>query len=253
MGIGAITTHLDVAQLVLYAFWIFFAGLIYYLSVENHREGYPMDHDSGGVITGWPLPREPKIFKMEDGRELVVPNAPSQQTLNARPIHHWNGAPLEPVGNPLLAGVGPGAWADRQDEPDLDFHGKPRIVPLRSVPDFGVESKDPDPRGMQLIDAANIVTGDVQELWVDTADMLFRYLEVKLADSDRVVLVPMNFCRVNGRNGTVKVHALYAHQFADVPAARHGDTVTSLEEEKIQAYFGAGLLYADEGRAEPLL
>ncbi len=66
MGIGAITTNLDVAQLVLYAFWIFFAGLIYYLAKENHREGYPMDHDSGGTIGGWPVP-SPKIFKLADG------------------------------------------------------------------------------------------------------------------------------------------------------------------------------------------
>ncbi|MFN9102251.1 MAG: photosynthetic reaction center subunit H, partial [Betaproteobacteria bacterium] len=29
MGTGAITGYVDVAQLVLYVFWIFFAGLIY--------------------------------------------------------------------------------------------------------------------------------------------------------------------------------------------------------------------------------
>ena len=33
MGTGAITQNIDIAQLVLYAFWIFFAGLIYYLSL----------------------------------------------------------------------------------------------------------------------------------------------------------------------------------------------------------------------------
>jgi photosynthetic reaction center H subunit len=49
--------------------------------------------------------------------------------------------------------VGPGAWADRFDEPDLDFHGVPRIVPLRTVPAFGVEPKDTDPRGMPLVGA----------------------------------------------------------------------------------------------------
>ena len=37
MGTGAITQYVDVAQLVLWAFWIFFAGLIYYLVRENHR------------------------------------------------------------------------------------------------------------------------------------------------------------------------------------------------------------------------
>jgi photosynthetic reaction center H subunit len=35
--------YVDVAQIVLYMFWAFFAGLIYYLLRENHREGYPMD------------------------------------------------------------------------------------------------------------------------------------------------------------------------------------------------------------------
>ena len=251
MGTGAITTHLDVAQLVLYAFWIFFAGLIYYLAKENHREGYPMDHDSGGTIGGWPVPSEPKIFKLADGREVEVPNALSRQTLNAQPIHGWNGAPLEPTGNPLLAGVGPGAGADRFDEPDLDFLGEPRIIPLRAAPAFGVEPLDTDPRGLQVLAADGLVAGVVNELWVDTSDMLFRYLEVTLSDSDRKVMVPINFTRIS--RGAVKVHALYSHQFADIPAGRHGDTLTSLEEEKIMAYFGAGLLYADDQRAEPLI
>ncbi len=251
MGTGAITTNLDVAQLVLYAFWIFFAGLIYYLAKENHREGYPMDHDSGGTIEGWPVPREPKIFKLSDGREVEVPNALSKQTLNAQPINNWAGAPLEPTGNPLLAGVGPGARADRFDEPDLVFHGEPRIVPLRAVPAFGVEPYDTDPRGLPLVAADGQVAGTVNELWVDTSDMLFRYLEVTLSDSDRKVLVPVPFTRIS--RTAVKVQALYAHQFADIPTGRHGDTVTSLEEEKIMAYFGAGLLYADDKRADPVI
>ena len=41
--VGNITGYVDVAQLLLYAFWIFFAGLIYYLARESHREGYPME------------------------------------------------------------------------------------------------------------------------------------------------------------------------------------------------------------------
>ena len=43
METGAITQYVDLAQLVLYLFWIFFAGLIYYLVRENHREGYPLE------------------------------------------------------------------------------------------------------------------------------------------------------------------------------------------------------------------
>ncbi len=37
--------NLDVAQLVLYAFWFFFAGLIFYLRREDRREGYPLESE----------------------------------------------------------------------------------------------------------------------------------------------------------------------------------------------------------------
>ena len=45
---GAITSHIDVAQVVLYAFWIFFAGLIFYLRREDRREGYPLEYEVTG-------------------------------------------------------------------------------------------------------------------------------------------------------------------------------------------------------------
>ena len=45
MEIGAITSNIDVAQVVLYVFWIFFAGLIFYLRQEDRREGYPLEAD----------------------------------------------------------------------------------------------------------------------------------------------------------------------------------------------------------------
>jgi photosynthetic reaction center H subunit len=45
---------LDVAQISIWLFWIFFFGLVYYLRREDHREGYPMEDDNGGVKTGWP-------------------------------------------------------------------------------------------------------------------------------------------------------------------------------------------------------
>ena len=45
MATGAITQYVDVAQLVLYLFWIFFAGLVYYLTVESKREGFPLETD----------------------------------------------------------------------------------------------------------------------------------------------------------------------------------------------------------------
>jgi len=252
MVTAAITPYIDVAQIVLYVFWAFFAGLIYYLLRENHREGYPMDTDRG-VIEGWPPVPSPKTFKLANGHEVQVPSGKvSPQTLNAQPIHRLSGAPLEPVGNPLLAGVGPGSWADRADVPELDHHDQPKIVPLRTIPEFGVSRKDPDPRGEPVYAADGQQAGVVTDLWLDTSEVLFRYLEVDVQGSGKTVLLPINFARITRKEG-VKVHALYAHQFADVPPTKEANSVTILEEEKIQAYYGAGLLYADETRADPLL
>ncbi|MBL8337961.1 MAG: photosynthetic reaction center subunit H, partial [Rhodoferax sp.] len=42
METGSLTGYIDVAQVTLYVFWVFFAGLVYYLHQENKREGYPL-------------------------------------------------------------------------------------------------------------------------------------------------------------------------------------------------------------------
>ncbi|MFO1330574.1 MAG: photosynthetic reaction center subunit H [Rubrivivax sp.] len=255
MGTGAITQHLDVAQLVLYLFWIFLAALVFYLMRENHREGYPMDTDDGLPADGWPRPPEPKTYKLPGGREVTVPRANDiQPVTNAEKTYRGAASPIEPVGDPLVAGVGPGSWSSlRPDEADCDHKGQPRIVPLSTLPDYGVSERDPDPRGMSVRDLRGDVAGTVVDLWLDRADMLFRYLEleVPVGGGSRRVLLPMTFASVS-RQG-VLVHALMADQFAGVPATRAADRVTLLEEERITAYYGAGTLYAEPGRAEPIL
>ena len=50
---GALTSYIDVAQIVLYAFFVFFAGLIWYLRREDRREGYPLESEA----EGWPRDR----------------------------------------------------------------------------------------------------------------------------------------------------------------------------------------------------
>lgn len=254
METGAITQYVDVAQLVLYAFWFFFFGLIYYLLRENHREGYPLDSGRNPPVQmeGWPPIPSPVTYKLANGHEVQVPG-PIQppEFVQAVPRHRWLGAPLEPTGNPLLAGVGPGAWANRADVAELTLEGAPKIVPLRADAEFGVAAQDDDPRGLTVLGGDGEVAGTVNELWVDRSEMLFRYIEVKLAGSSHTVLLPINFARIGSHD--VQVHAILAHQFADVPAHRTPDQVTMLEEEKIQAYYGAGLLYAEPQRQEPLL
>ncbi len=251
MGTGAITQNIDVAQLVLYAFWLFFAGLCYYLVRENHREGYPMETDNGVKVTGFPIP-EPKTYLLGHGHEVQAPryNAPESNS-GSEPAHRWAGAPRVPVGDPLLAGVGPGSWANRADRPDVNFEGAQKILPLRIAPDYAVQRGDTDPRGLPVVGADGVVAGTVVDLWVDIAESLFRYAEIELAAGGRRVLLPMNFARV--RRNEVAVGALLGGQFGNVPGLRQPDVVTLLEEEKISAYYGGGLLYAEAGRAEPLL
>lgn len=48
--VGNITGYVDLAQILLYVFWIFFAGLIYYLVQEGHREGYPLSPAAAAAL-----------------------------------------------------------------------------------------------------------------------------------------------------------------------------------------------------------
>jgi photosynthetic reaction center H subunit len=255
MQTGAITGYIDVAQLALYAFWIFFAGLIYYLHRENKREGYPLESDRSAHITvqGWPPVPAPKSFHLADGRviQAPAPQRDAQPPLAAEPAGNFPGAPLRPTGNPMLDGVGPGAYALRADVPDTTVDGTPRIVPLHADGQFAVAGQDGDPRGLPVVGADGQVGGKVTDLWVDRAEMLFRYLEVEVADGARRVLLPINFARIGDRR--INVKSILGAQFAQVPPTRSADQVTMLEEERIMAYYGAGTLYATPARQEPLL
>lgn len=253
MGTGAITQYIDVAQLTLYLFWLFFAGVIYYLVRENHREGYPMDVDGNAVVTGWPVP-QPKTYRMPHGPDIQKPDfLPEPVTYRAGPAHGYIGAPLVPTGDPMKANVGPGAYAMRADVPDMDHENKPKILPLRLLPKHRVSRKDPDPRGLPVVGADGEVGGTVRDLWCDTSEQMFRYLEVETgpAHAPYRVLLPIPFARV-GRT-QVSVNAVMGHQIAGTPTLRSDSQVTMLEEEKIVAYYGAGTLYADPERAEPLV
>jgi photosynthetic reaction center H subunit len=66
------TPYLDLTTLVLYAFWIFFAALVYYLRREDKREGYPLASDRRNVtVQGFPAAPPPKTFihAPHDGEE----------------------------------------------------------------------------------------------------------------------------------------------------------------------------------------
>jgi photosynthetic reaction center H subunit len=163
------------------------------------------------------------------------------------------GDPREPVGNPLLSGLGPAAYADRADRPDLTFHGLPRIVPMSLAPEFTIEARDPDPRGLPVAGADGAMAGVVIDVWVDRSEPQVRYLEVRVEPSGSRVLLPITYAKVHRSRGQIKVKAITAVQFADVPKTAQTGVVTLLEEDKIQAYFAGGHLYATPERLGPVL
>lgn len=256
MSYGIFSGHNDLAVWVLYAFWIFFAGLIYYLHRENKREGYPLVPDTGGrgkVVEGFPFTPSPKTYKLLDGSSVVVDGRPDNREIKAKAIAPWPGAPLEPTGNPMVDGVGPAAWAERRDTADTLASGAHRILPLRIATDFHPDPHDPDPRGMTVLGADRKVAGTVTDVWIDRAEYMVRYYEVELAGSGKHVLLPMNFADIKGSKKKILVEAILAEQFADVPTQKNPDEVTLLEEDKICGYYGGGTLYATPARQEPLL
>lgn len=280
---GAITGYFDVAQIVLYAFWIFFAGLIIYLRREDKREGYPLESDRVHVkVVGFPGLPEPKSFVLpHGGGTRYAPRPEPRETINATPIAPWPGAPLQPTGDPMLAGVGPGSYANRPDVPDLTFEGAPKIIPMRVATDYAVAHQDLDPRGLPVLGADDVVGGTVKDIWVDQSEPQIRYLEVALplaaepepvaaapaaeeggeatpaqtparrAPVAETVLLPMNFVRVNRKARNLKVNAILGRHFINVPRLAQPNQVTLREEDRICAYYAGGTLYAQAGRADP--
>jgi photosynthetic reaction center H subunit len=259
MQTGAISGTIDVAQLTLIAFFLFFIFLVRYLQRESNREGFPLRDQDDNIIstTGLSGVPDPKAFVLKNGDVVLAPrNELPELPVNAAPIANFPGAPLEAIGNKLLSNTGPAAWARRADTPDRRFHDDaPKIVPMRADPTLSVALEDHDPRGWNVTGNDDLVAGTVSEVWVDRSENTIRYLEVALVAElgARHVLLPFTMVNLYGKNRIVKVDLLLAAQLADIPPTKTPDIVTLLEEDQIQAYVGGGLLYATPARAEPLI
>lgn len=275
------TSYIDLAQVTLYLFWIFFFGLIYWLRMEDRREGYPLESDTMDRV----LPEnsilipKPKTFILPEGGEYHAPSfARDDRELSAERTARAAGSPLEPIGDPMLANVGPAAYVERHDEPELTIDGRDAIVPMRIAEDYSV-SAGPDPRGFEVVALDGETAGTVVDIWVDRSEMLVRYLEVELPLADGADaetgeadeeaegssdgeapkalaprrLLPITMLRVNADRKRVDVDSIDAAQFERVPALASPDRVTILEEERIGAFYAGGLLYAYPSRAESLV
>jgi photosynthetic reaction center H subunit len=257
MQTGAITPYIDIAQLVLYAFWIFFAALVIYLILESKREGFPLITSRAGERLDGILPMPtPKTFLLRNGSTRAVPSLEPDEIVNAVQMQNFEGAPWVPLGNPMQDGMGPAGFALRAEEPELTFSGEPRTVPLRVASDHWVAPEDVDPRGWDVITADGLVGGTVADIWLDRAEQNARFLEIMLPDARaRHVIVPIELTRVKpaARGGVVKIICVTAPLLAVAPVPASPDFLTAREEDRIQAYFASGHLYALPSRLGPLI
>src|ERR1700759_5745966 len=104
------TGYIDVAQVVLYGFWVFFAGLLFSLRREDKREGYPLQYEGPGRRSGVGFPSFPglKNYLLRGGHVATLPNRNNDRAdALGVPMAPWPGAPFRPPGNLRLDGVGP--------------------------------------------------------------------------------------------------------------------------------------------------
>jgi photosynthetic reaction center H subunit len=243
----------DLASIAIWMFWIFFAGLVYYLQTENMREGYPLKDENGDPAASeglFPTPKD-KTFHLRDGRGTL--NVPSGQhgdrdNLALVQAQGGGGSPMVPTGDPMLDGVGPASWAPRRDVPELDAHGHAKIRPMSELGEFHV-SAGRDPRGKAVVGGDGEVIGRITDMWIDVPEQLVRYLTVDLnpEGTGKQRLIPMTMARI--RADRVVVRSLYAHNWDGVPKTKAANKVTLLEEDKITAYYAGGTLYATPARS----
>ena len=226
--------NLDLASISLWIFFIFFVGLVIWIQRENQREGYPLlDEDGSQADAGsvFPNPAD-KTFKLPHGRgEYTVPSGqtPERTDINEKLTRQFDsgGFPFDPVGNPLADGVGPGSWAPRRDEPELDGHGHPKIIPMSGSESFRVAAGR-DPRGLPVVAGDGAIVGKVTDMWIDEPEQMVRYLELELdaeyGGGSR--LVPLTFARIWGNR--VKVRSIFGEHFAGVPTLAAAQQVTNL-------------------------
>ncbi|MBT8410976.1 MAG: photosynthetic reaction center subunit H [Octadecabacter sp.] len=247
--------NFDLASAAIWLFYLFFAGLVFYLQTENMREGYELEDDDGNVAANqgpFPLPKD-KTFKLPHGRgELTVPSGArgDRADLALARTSKAGGSPFVPTGDPMLDGVGPASWAPRRDVPELDGHGHVKIRPMSSLPDFA-HTAGHDPRGKAVVSGDGEVIGRVTDMWVDVPEAMVRYLTLDLnpEGTGKTRLIPMTMCRV--KSDRVVVRSLYAHNFEGIPQTKKADEITLLEEDKITGYYAGGTLYASDARLEP--
>lgn len=246
----ALTDQIDLIEVLLVAFVVFFGFLVLYLRREDKREGYPLEPTSAGrryPVLGFPAPPPPKTYLLMDGSTTTLPHRIPQAPIEERAPPPMGGA-LAFGRPPLLAGLGAGAYVLRSESPALTIDGELLLEPLRAASEWSVGRGEMDPRGMRVIGRDFRDVGIVTDLWVDRVARILRYLEVEPIEGARL-LVPIYHADISRRERVVTVRALRASQFRYVPRNAAPGIMTPREEDRLTAFYAGGEIYADAGPA----
>lgn len=265
MNAAYIVGSFDAAELAFLLFFVFFVALVFYLNKESRREGYPLEEEeTGKVLPGSLFDGDKKSFQLPHGRGTYVPEDVARDDINIPAVQSFRaaGAPWVPTGDAMAEGMGPAAFANRSKYPDLTFDGRPRIVPIAQSHELVIADNDPKLIGWPVVAADGVTVGKVSDIWVDQAEHLIRYLEVETTTGKKV-LAPMMVAVVHGNSlidallpiiqnkpEYVEIDAITAAQFDSVPMLETAGTISRYEEDRIQAYFGGGYMYATPERSE---
>ena len=250
MTFGRITEGIDLPQVLFWLFFLGFLALVWYLRRADKLEGYPMTASplDDRQLLGFPAPPEtPHTYRLNEGGTTQAPHDYEPGKTHARPLHRFGGTPLVPIGNPLLAGIGPGAWVRRREGPMLTESGEPNLQPLRLLPGWSVVRGDADPCGMRVFDYRWQEIGVVRDIWADRSVKILRLLEVELLPGlgRATALIPIFHTVIDEREREVRLFAMRASHFADLPMPASPDCITAQEEERLNAYCAASRFYRD--------
>lgn len=265
MNAAYIVGTFDVAELAFLLFFGFFIALVIYLNRESRREGFPLEDEVTGSLQSLKtLDDDKKSFQLPHGRGTYVPEDVPRDDVNVPAVQSFRstGAPWVPTGDAMADGMGPAAWANRAKYPDLTFDGRPRILPIADSHELIIAPNDPQLIGWPVVAANKEPVGTVTDIWVDQAEHIIRYLEVETTTGKKV-LAPMMVAVVHGESlldallpiiqdkpKFVEIDAITAAQFETAPALETPGIITRYEEDRVQAYFGGGYMYATPERAE---
>lgn len=253
-----IVGSLDGAMLSVIGFVLFFAGLVWHLRKEDKREGYPLEVEGpdGRIhhVEGWPPVPEPKVFMRPHDPGFA--QAPREHDPELEiPRHRWPapGYPLDQGDDPLEEGLGAAAWTRlREEKPDLDVEGEPKLTSLNANSDYFVPEGDPDPRGWPILGADGKEVGTIRDLWFNRAEYFLRYFEFTVHGEDGGRLAPAFFVEVLPDKRIAQAITLTAKDLARTPTRSHEDVITMREEDRLNGWFAGGIVYS-AGELPPAL